>query len=198
MVLVVWTLQFQPQGVQVTRLMYCLKKEPTGLFQMRNIYWVLVGFLTCSHVFILSLSFWNTLYLLYHLETSAQIGGWKFNFPPFQEIMTDQPIDRPTNASDGTEDFKRKFCLDLISLCSVCSRKLRDVLYRILLFRGVRNNFYLIFPIYAFGSPLHIYIKNIRTYRHTYGMKGQSNLQRLLRTLESKRMIEAVKFVESE
>ena len=36
-------------------------------------------------------------------ETSAQIGAWKCNFPPFQEIMTYRPTNHPTDMTDGDE-----------------------------------------------------------------------------------------------
>ena len=32
-----------------------------------------------------------------YIETSALIGAWKCNFPQFNEIMTDQPANQPTN-----------------------------------------------------------------------------------------------------
>ena len=45
------------------------------------------------------------LSIVCYASTSAPIGAWKFNFLPFQEIMTYQPTDRPT---DPTTDHQTK------------------------------------------------------------------------------------------
>ena len=49
-------------------------------------------------------------------KTSAPIGAWKGNFPPFQEIMSDRPTEWPTGRRDHREFTKIFSCLPIMKM----------------------------------------------------------------------------------